>query len=372
MNHFFKTLLFLSVTSSALFAGNKIQAPKIKQQADEKKEEGTDSRATTQVVDTQKLIVRGDAVIKRALTNEINPVKITPKTATRPESISVDECGLTAFSGNVGLRPNKKLLVNEINPVKRDNKTGELVANDNGVTCFSGNAAVTPAKDLLVNNISPVKTVPQFVGQTDQAAIDPCTKEHLTRCVADNACGAATKFSGDLWIKNKHVFGQVDNVTVTQNNCSKGLNFNFGSYDAIKNPCIQGAYVKLTFIGQATAAITRADSYPECIDLILCADAYIHPSCGVLAGPMKNYGQSCLAYDYDNDVVVTANLCSSWLEESNSKDVPVGMTFSVTYSQESEIDLTVPYIATGQLYYEIISHDNMVASCIANPCLLVG
>ena len=66
-------------------------------------------------------------------------------------------CGVTSFSGNLGVDPCRTLLTNYIDPVRR-NDYGKLEEDDStdATTCFSGNAAIHPDRVLLTNTICSV------------------------------------------------------------------------------------------------------------------------------------------------------------------------------------------------------------------------
>lgn len=187
------------------------------------------------------------------LTNDIDPVKKIQSPITGQPVLVADDCGTTSFGGNAAVNPYKKLLVNEINPVRidpRDACGSKLIADDKGVTCFSGNVGVMPRvhrKDvngvLFVNEISPVKTKERK--EHGEVVIDPCTQTPLLECFADNRCEATTMFNGNIQVKNKHMFGGIDPVSLFGFDAPTPiLRLDFG-------PGLQpGAYVKFYFTGR--------------------------------------------------------------------------------------------------------------------------
>ncbi len=121
-------------------------------------------------VGTQVQVMR-----RKLLVNEINPVKFDflldengdkvrdacAKVATGlgqfVRTCVPDDKGVTCFSGNAAMHPNKKFLVNEINPVKLSKGTGCDAGiyveddTDQAVTKFSGNVYVGNGRDLTVS-----------------------------------------------------------------------------------------------------------------------------------------------------------------------------------------------------------------------------
>ena len=225
----------------------------------------------------------------KLLVNEINPVtcgKIRAlEEGTRSEGASKgtsssspcigpcqqecleNDCGVTCFSGNVAVNPNKTLYVNEINPVGLD-EDGHCIENDsNGVytffsgdvgvrtrllantiestsvlssntngegctttilpVCFSGNVAVDPTKKLLTNTICPITNcitndsdeASENRGMTRNSKCEECEEYDYPLppcdgCIPDCSPCAATTFSGYLSVKNNHIFGQLDTLGI--------------------------------------------------------------------------------------------------------------------------------------------------------------
>lgn len=180
-------------------------------------------------------------------TNHINPVK-TVIDSDQQINCSSDECGVTCFSGNVGVI--RELRVNSMSPLSNAFSCGENTA---GTSCFHGSFAIDPNIDtatLLVNQINPVKSV-GALDATGRPLIDPCTQQQALTYVADDSCTAATQFNGNVSIRDARIFGQIDNISLSEDGTAV-LQLTFNSSDFVNN-IAPGGFLNLDIKGAAHA-----------------------------------------------------------------------------------------------------------------------
>jgi len=283
----------------------------------------------------QYLIVDGDSTFNGNITVTSN------KTLFVNEIDPVSPAITTCFSGNVGIPPGQKLLVNEINPINSN-----CVEDDTGTTEFSGNIKVdgnavfvgnvtmnnlTFTSTLSFNNnvtITPGHTL--FVDEIDPASdFDTC---------------ATTSFSGNVDIKTYHVFGQRDNVQVSDVTGGSSVLF-------IQPGGNVAVYVRLVFIGSgSTFILGQADDvvyrgefalYPVANNGVISTNGTIR----VIGGVESTVHSALLVVSVIN-VQSPAESCGSGFNIHLQ-----GTMGSGTY--------------TGKLYYEVIT-PNLVTVC--SPC----
>lgn len=326
--------------------------------------------------------------IKGLNVNDITPLTkvVTPNTKTPSEPIITyvaDECATTRLRGNAAINPHNTLYVNEINPlrVKNPNFQGTKiwVEDDSAATCFSGNLAVMPCTNvnvgnggLFVNDIHPVRTVP--LKEAGQVVLD-CAGNQLMTCVADNkgainfngnlgihpnnelwvnninavttitdeatgctlcvpddSCEAMTSFASNIRVRDSHIFGQIDEVSllVTPTSILK-LSFDV----PILSPNLHraeggepGAYVKLYFMG--------TDEFGF-YDVMYTQEFYVNP-----AGSTELGGSTQSIINGDLDSVES-------LVFENFGDVYIMLG----------IDSTVTTTYNGTIHYEIVAAHNL-------------
>lgn len=212
-------------------------------------------------------------IVDDLLTKTISAPRKNPQTL----QIDKDPCGQIGVGSNVAFHPHRKMLINTIDPVKLDPQTNKFVEDDNGATCFSGNVAVMPCekvpvagttqfervcRKLLVNEINPVK-FEVVKDATGNPILDPCLKtanglgKPVRVCVPDDTCGAVTKFSGGIRVKD-HIIGQVDAAQIPNSNgCYSPIVLKFEAGENVQ----AGAWLCLTFVGVGNGYSNDYDAF---------------------------------------------------------------------------------------------------------------
>lgn len=243
-----KSLMFLGLS---LFVAQAIAKDKNDKMLKKNHEVSKDAEQEMRVGPLDTVVNNNLYVANTVYTNEIDPVKFTANGVP-----TADQTGITTFSGNVGFRPNKKLLVNEINPVASKtvvDASGKqhvvAVENDNGVTCFSGNVGVNPAKELWVNKINPVRTVNGV-------------------CAPDDRCGAKTHFSAGIAVRKSITWDCIDPINIT----NRGVYPIKLRFNNLGLSPIEGAFLRFYFIGKSGA---QENDY----DVFFCQSIYVGKTC---------------------------------------------------------------------------------------------
>jgi hypothetical protein len=267
------------------------------------------------------------------LTNFIHPVQLDIY-----DNCVADDSGITNFSADVAIvGSGKKLLVNEINPGFID-IYGNPQEDDSAHTCFSGDVGLFADKELWVNEVSPVQM-------------------EYGECVPNTVCGAATHFNGDVSIKNKRIFGQIDNVTFGPSVFSPVIGVHFINTGNDQS----GAYVKVHFVG--TWERITYPSISTFFDVFYEGEFFVAPG---------DIGDSGLIDTIDNNSEGIEHQYTKFGHQTGLGEISGNTCYA--FSNETNINLkgipsmdTVGAI-TGTLFYEVIGTNVDYVVCEPNGC----
>lgn len=271
----------------------------------------------------------------------------------------------------------RALLVNHINPVLTipdPSNSGCFISvpNEDGVTCFSGNVGID--KELWVNTISPI-THANVLDSSSNTVTDTCTKRTLTTCASnDNSC-ASINFGGDIKIRNKRIFGQVHDLTITGSTGTAGtivpvthfltLQFDITALPLQTHDKAPGALIKVSFLGSATQNPEAPTNFFD-VFYELDPSTYVRPMGPI---PMMPNNNACIVPGNETTNSCVGNGVIGFptlrlLADQQGVDPDNNALFDVCLGLQMLPPIPAAghsYSYQGDVYYEVIGTSNLVS-----------